>query len=108
MNDPKALLNRSQKICKHFIEAVETKKYGWFWVCPNGGNNCQYRHAMPEDYVPKSEKKEEKPKIKKTKSKKKLIVLDYAVQEKKEEKKEDGGAKKKKKRQENRGKWKKE
>ena len=59
--DPKVLLNRSSKICKHFIEAVETKKYGWFWVCPNGGNNCQYRHAMPEDYVPKSEKKEEKP-----------------------------------------------
>ncbi|KAI3670890.1 hypothetical protein L1987_87534 [Smallanthus sonchifolius] len=23
------------RICKHFLEAVEKKQYGWFWVCPN-------------------------------------------------------------------------
>ena len=57
---PKGSQPRSQKMCPHFLEAVENKKYGWFWVCPNGGNNCQYRHALPEGYVLKSEKKEEK------------------------------------------------
>lgn len=44
-------------ICKFFLEAIETKKYGWFWVCPNGGNNCQYRHALPPGYVLKSQMK---------------------------------------------------
>ncbi|KAG8648473.1 hypothetical protein MANES_08G001802v8 [Manihot esculenta] len=24
-------------VCKYFLEAVEKKQYGWFWVCPNGG-----------------------------------------------------------------------
>jgi len=43
--------------CKYFIEAVESKKYGWFWECPNGGNKCPYRHALPPGYVLKSEKK---------------------------------------------------
>ena len=38
-------------ICKHFIDAVETRRYGWFWECPNGGDKCQYRHALPEGYV---------------------------------------------------------
>jgi hypothetical protein len=23
-------------VCKYFIEAIETQKYGWFWECPNG------------------------------------------------------------------------
>ncbi|KAJ8533967.1 hypothetical protein K7X08_007291 [Anisodus acutangulus] len=23
-------------VCKYFLEAVEKKQYGWFWVCPNG------------------------------------------------------------------------
>ena len=22
-------------VCKYFVEAIETSKYGWFWVCPN-------------------------------------------------------------------------
>ncbi|KVI00014.1 hypothetical protein Ccrd_021768 [Cynara cardunculus var. scolymus] len=33
--------------CKHFLEAVEKKQYSWFWVCPNGGKDCHYRHALP-------------------------------------------------------------
>lgn len=37
-------------ICKHFIEAVENAKYGWFWVCPNGGENCKYRHSLPPGF----------------------------------------------------------
>ena len=37
----------TDKVCKYFIEAVENQKYGWFWVCPNGGDKCMYRHALP-------------------------------------------------------------
>lgn len=44
-------------VCKHFLEAVEKKQYGWFWVCPNGGKECHYRHALPPGYVLKSQMK---------------------------------------------------
>lgn len=27
-------------VCKFFIEVVERKQYGWFWVCLNGGKEC--------------------------------------------------------------------
>ena len=37
--------------CKHFLDAVEDEKYGWRWVCPGGGNDCPYRHMLPEGYV---------------------------------------------------------
>lgn len=61
-----------QIVCKYFIEAIESRRYGWFWQCPNGlyprhlstptahvfqGDNCQYRHALPPGFVLKSEKK---------------------------------------------------
>ncbi|KAL6980420.1 hypothetical protein U1Q18_022061 [Sarracenia purpurea var. burkii] len=45
------------KVCKHFLDAVEKKQYGWFWVCPNGGKDCHYRHALPPGYVLKSQMK---------------------------------------------------
>ncbi|KAK9490344.1 hypothetical protein V1508DRAFT_400001 [Lipomyces doorenjongii] len=41
-------------VCKYFIEAVETKKYGWFWVCPNGGDSCQYKHSLPPGFTLKT------------------------------------------------------
>lgn len=44
-------------VCKHFLDAVEKKQYGWFWVCPNGGKTCHYRHALPPGYVLKSQMK---------------------------------------------------
>lgn len=44
-------------VCKYFLEAVEKKQYGWFWVCPNGGKECQYRHALPPGYILKSQMK---------------------------------------------------
>lgn len=44
-------------ICKFFIEALEQSKYGWFWDCPNGGNKCHYRHALPPGFVLKKDKK---------------------------------------------------
>ncbi|TFK60130.1 hypothetical protein BDN72DRAFT_546392 [Pluteus cervinus] len=43
-------------VCKHFIQAIESQKFGWFWECPSG-DNCQYRHALPPGFVLKSQKK---------------------------------------------------
>lgn len=45
-------------ICKHFLEAVEKSKYGWFWQCPSG-EKCIYRHALPPGFVLKKDKKKE-------------------------------------------------
>lgn len=46
-------------VCKYFLEAIETSKYGWFWECPNGGSSCKYRHALPPGFVLKSKSKAE-------------------------------------------------
>lgn len=46
-------------ICKHFLEALESSKYGWFWECPNGGSKCHYRHALPPGFVLKKDRKKE-------------------------------------------------
>jgi len=53
-------VNASAQVCKHFINAIEEKKWGWFWECPNGNQKCVYRHALPEDYVFKDSIKKEK------------------------------------------------
>ena len=45
------------QICKHFLDAVENGKYGWFWACPNGGDQCMYRHALPPGFVLKKVRK---------------------------------------------------
>lgn len=44
-------------ICKHFLDALEQNKYGWFWECPGGGQKCHYRHAVPAGFVLKKNKK---------------------------------------------------
>lgn len=46
-------------VCRFFLEAVERKQYGWFWVCPNGGDACKYRHCLPAGYVLKKDNEEE-------------------------------------------------
>lgn len=46
------------QICKHFLEAVERSKYGWFWECPSG-QKCIYRHALPAGFVLKKDKKKD-------------------------------------------------
>ncbi|XP_067891677.1 zinc finger CCCH domain-containing protein 15 isoform X1 [Heterodontus francisci] len=46
-------------VCKHFLEAIENNKYGWFWVCPGGGDTCMYRHALPPGFVLKKNQKKE-------------------------------------------------
>jgi len=61
----------TDKVCKYFIDAVENGKYGWFWVCPNGGNDCKYKHSLPPGFVLKTKEQkrleklaeEESPKI---------------------------------------------
>ncbi|WVW81738.1 hypothetical protein I302_103734 [Kwoniella bestiolae CBS 10118] len=49
--------NATDIVCKYFIQAIEDKKYGWFWECPNGGDKCMYRHALPPGFVLKADKK---------------------------------------------------
>ncbi|CAI9174241.1 unnamed protein product [Rangifer tarandus platyrhynchus] len=50
---------KTQIVCKHFLEAIENNKYGWFWVCPGGGDICMYRHVLPPGFVLKKDKKKE-------------------------------------------------
>lgn len=52
--------NPTSIICKHFLEAVENNKYGWFWECPSGGEKCIYRHVLPAGFVLKKDLKKEK------------------------------------------------
>jgi hypothetical protein len=44
-------------VCKYFLEAVDKGLYGWFWVCPNGGDKCLYRHCLPPGFVLKKDRK---------------------------------------------------
>ena len=46
-------------VCKYFLEAIETQKYGWFWKCPNGDKECKYRHALPPGFVLKAKAKKD-------------------------------------------------
>ena len=53
-SDPRAKVGKMPDTiitCRDFIEAVEKNTYGFNWVCPNGGENCQYRHMLPPGYV---------------------------------------------------------
>ena len=40
----------SNIVCKYFLDAVKKKQYGWKWECPNG-DDCHYRHSLPEGYI---------------------------------------------------------
>ena len=40
----------SNIVCKFFLDAVKKKIYGWKWECPNG-DDCHYRHSLPEGYI---------------------------------------------------------
>jgi hypothetical protein len=46
-------------ICKHFLDALESSKYGWFWECPSG-DKCIYRHVLPIGFVLKKDMKKDK------------------------------------------------
>ncbi|CAK9301738.1 unnamed protein product [Gordionus sp. m RMFG-2023] len=43
--------NKTDIICKHFLKALEDNKYGWFWECPDGGDKCFYKHALPPGFT---------------------------------------------------------
>lgn len=49
---------KTEIICKYFLDALETCKYGWFWQCPNG-DSCIYRHALPPGFVLKKDQKKD-------------------------------------------------
>lgn len=61
----KGIVTTTDIVCKYFLDAIEKSLYGWFWVCPNGGKACKYRHALPPGYVFKSRKDREAEKEKK-------------------------------------------
>uniref|UniRef100_A0A8C0AEQ7 Zinc finger CCCH domain-containing protein 15 n=1 Tax=Bos mutus grunniens TaxID=30521 RepID=A0A8C0AEQ7_BOSMU len=50
---------KTQIVCKHFLEAIENNKYGWFGVCPGGSDICMYCHVLPPGFVLKKDKKKE-------------------------------------------------
>ena len=50
---------KTKIVCKHFLEAIENNKQGWFGVCPGGGDICMYCHALPPGFVLKKDKKKE-------------------------------------------------
>lgn len=62
-------------VCKFFLEAIESSKYGWFWECPNGGDNCKYRHALPPGFVLKSQQ------AKKAENKKEISLEEFLESE---------------------------
>lgn len=51
--------NKTNLPCNNFLNAIAEKKYGWFWVCPNGVN-CKYKHALPQGFVLDTKKQVEK------------------------------------------------
>lgn len=54
----KEAANQTAIVCKFFLDALENNKYGWFWKCSNG-ESCKYRHALPEGYVLKKDRKKD-------------------------------------------------
>lgn len=63
-------------VCKHFIRAVELGLYGWRWVCPAGGENCKYRHALPPGFVIKTKEQRAAEKALMDKSPLKTLTLE--------------------------------
>ncbi|KAJ3002568.1 hypothetical protein HKX48_002254 [Thoreauomyces humboldtii] len=54
VNEKHSVANNKNKptdiVCKFFLEAIDLRKYGWFWECPNG-KECKYRHALPPGFI---------------------------------------------------------
>lgn len=78
--DKKFGKDNSQKpteiVCKYFLEAIETRKYGFFWECPNGGNKCKYRHALPPGFVLKKKETEEEKRAREEREKENQISIE--------------------------------
>jgi len=65
---------QTEIVCKYFLDAIEKHQYGWFWICPNGGDECKYKHALPPGYSLKKEKKEEE-------EEENIIPIEEAIEE---------------------------
>ncbi|KAI9774327.1 MAG: hypothetical protein M1840_004221 [Geoglossum simile] len=63
-------------VCKYFTEAVENGKYGWFWTCPNGGDQCKYKHSLPPGFVLKTKEQRAAEKALMDKSPLKTLTLE--------------------------------
>ncbi|UNI19854.1 Translation machinery-associated protein 46 [Purpureocillium takamizusanense] len=66
----------TEKVCKFFISAIEDGKYGWFWICPNGGDKCMYKHALPPGFVLKTKEQRAAEKALMDKSPLKTLTLE--------------------------------
>ncbi|ORY56059.1 uncharacterized protein BCR38DRAFT_356206 [Pseudomassariella vexata] len=66
----------TDKVCKFFIDAIENGKYGWFWICPNGGDKCKYKHALPPGFVLKTKEQRAAEKALMDKSPLKTLTLE--------------------------------
>ncbi|KAL8335551.1 hypothetical protein RB598_009641 [Gaeumannomyces tritici] len=66
----------TDKVCKFFVDAIEDGKYGWFWICPNGGDQCKYKHALPPGFVLKTKEERAKEKALMDKSPLKTLTLE--------------------------------
>jgi len=53
---------KTKIVCKHFLDAVESRKYGWFWECP-AGEKCQYQHCLPPGFILKVKEKAEEEEV---------------------------------------------
>lgn len=56
--DPAGRAAAPEKICRHYIDALKSKKHGPSWKCPNGPS-CPNRHMPPEGYSVKDEVEKE-------------------------------------------------
>lgn len=62
-NDPRLKINKVPDTiitCKNFVEAVEKELYGFNWVCPNNGDDCNYMHRLPQGYILQKDKGDKK------------------------------------------------
>ncbi|CAI4212529.1 unnamed protein product [Parascedosporium putredinis] len=66
----------TDKVCKYFVTAIEDGKYGWFWTCPNGGDKCMYKHALPPGFVLKTKEQRAAEKALMDKSPLKTLTLE--------------------------------
>lgn len=66
----------TDKVCKFFVSAIEDGKYGWFWTCPNGGDKCMYKHALPPGFILKTKEQRAAEKALMDKSPLKTLTLE--------------------------------
>lgn len=62
-------------VCKFFLEAIEDRKYGWFWECPNS-TECKYRHALPPGFILKKKETDEEKKARLESEKENALTIE--------------------------------